>query len=257
MMEQSSGDAAPTEAVASGHDSEHLQEAMVQSLTVCALVRKKPAGAGEDKALSTQLQKKPASTKRTVAQALATGHDSEQLQEAIVQSQPARAVVRKKLVGAGEDKALSTQLQKKPASTKKTVAQALATGHDSEQLQEATLQSQPERGAVRKRPAGVPTQVQRKPACTKKTLAKGVRARAAVFAGQRSKGMSQRAQVNFATSIGKWFSAVKEARQELGVPGFCRVGGKTEQGKDLYAKAKELYRLGERERLWTSCLRTL
>ena len=37
-MEPSSGHAAPAETVASGHDSEQLQEAMVQSQPACALV---------------------------------------------------------------------------------------------------------------------------------------------------------------------------------------------------------------------------
>ena len=31
------------------------------------------------------------------------------------------------------------------------------------------------------------------------------------------------------------------SQQELGIKGFCAVGGKTAQGKALYAKAKALY----------------
>ncbi|CAE7411715.1 unnamed protein product [Symbiodinium sp. CCMP2456] len=39
----------------------------------------------------------------------------------------------------------------------------------------------------------------------------------------------------------KWISAVMTARKELGMKGFCAVGGKSAQGKALYAKAKALY----------------
>ena len=39
----------------------------------------------------------------------------------------------------------------------------------------------------------------------------------------------------------KWINAVMTARKELGMKGFCAVGGKSAQGKALYAKAKALY----------------
>merc|ERR1712217_879545 len=38
----------------------------------------------------------------------------------------------------------------------------------------------------------------------------------------------------------KWADAVKQARKALGVTGFCAIGGKTAQGKALYAKTKAL-----------------
>ena len=38
-----------------------------------------------------------------------------------------------------------------------------------------------------------------------------------------------------------WLDAVLKARKELGIKGFCAVGGKSAQGKALYAKAKALY----------------
>ncbi|CAE7317929.1 ybeQ [Symbiodinium natans] len=39
----------------------------------------------------------------------------------------------------------------------------------------------------------------------------------------------------------RWLEAVTTARKELGIKGFCPVGGKSAQGKALYAKAKALY----------------
>ncbi|CAE7035862.1 unnamed protein product [Symbiodinium natans] len=39
----------------------------------------------------------------------------------------------------------------------------------------------------------------------------------------------------------RWLDAVATARKELGIKGFCAVGGKSAQGKALYAKAKALY----------------
>ena len=38
-----------------------------------------------------------------------------------------------------------------------------------------------------------------------------------------------------------WLTAVQTARKELGIKGFCPVGGKSAQGKALCAKAKALY----------------
>lgn len=39
----------------------------------------------------------------------------------------------------------------------------------------------------------------------------------------------------------KWLDAVMTARKELGLKGFCAVGGKSAQGKALYSKAKAIY----------------
>ncbi|CAE7679535.1 unnamed protein product [Symbiodinium sp. CCMP2592] len=39
----------------------------------------------------------------------------------------------------------------------------------------------------------------------------------------------------------RWLEACVTARRELGVKGFCAIGGKSAQGKALYAKAKSLY----------------
>ena len=41
--------------------------------------------------------------------------------------------------------------------------------------------------------------------------------------------------------VQQWLDAVMTARKELGIKGFCAVGGKSAQGKALYAKAKALY----------------
>merc|ERR1719382_1203686 len=38
-----------------------------------------------------------------------------------------------------------------------------------------------------------------------------------------------------------WIKAVMAARKELGIKGFCGIGGKTAQGKALYAKAKAIF----------------
>merc|ERR1711994_6903 len=93
-------------------------------------------------------------------------------------------------------------------------------------------------------------------------IAKGKRARAAVFKGKkvktasgmtkdgltknkRGKIVSKKAsahskKVYAGSALKKWVDACKQARKSLGVTGFCAVGGKTAQGKALYAKAKSL-----------------
>merc|ERR1712190_178792 len=93
-------------------------------------------------------------------------------------------------------------------------------------------------------------------------IAKGRAAKAAVFSGRKaktvggltkatltksksgkivSKAASARAKKNFAGSaLKKWGDAVKQARKALGIKGFCAVGGKSAQGKALYAKAKAI-----------------
>merc|ERR1712050_304338 len=93
-------------------------------------------------------------------------------------------------------------------------------------------------------------------------IAKGKRAKSSVFRGTKektsggltkasltksksgkivSKASSVAAKKKFATSaLKKWVDAVKKARKELGIKKFCPVGGKTAQGKALYAKAKSI-----------------
>merc|ERR1719322_2005107 len=56
-----------------------------------------------------------------------------------------------------------------------------------------------------------------------------------------SKARSARAKKNWAQSaLKKWIDAVKQARKQLGITGFCAVNGKTAQGKALYAKTKAI-----------------
>merc|ERR1711884_39473 len=56
-----------------------------------------------------------------------------------------------------------------------------------------------------------------------------------------SKAASARAKKAFATSaLKKWGVATMQARKALGITGFCPVGGKTAQGKALYAKTKAI-----------------
>merc|ERR1719437_18594 len=93
-------------------------------------------------------------------------------------------------------------------------------------------------------------------------IAKGRAAKAAVFSGRKaktvggltkatltksksgkivSKAASARAKKNWAGSaLKKWGDACKQARKALGIKGFCAVGGKSAQGKALYAKAKAI-----------------
>merc|ERR1739848_279938 len=93
-------------------------------------------------------------------------------------------------------------------------------------------------------------------------IAKGKRARASVFNGKKakttggmtkatlsknkrgkivSKAASARAKKSFANSaLKKWSDATKAARKALNLKGFVPMGGKTAQGKALYAKAKSL-----------------
>merc|ERR1712242_371186 len=93
-------------------------------------------------------------------------------------------------------------------------------------------------------------------------VARGKYARAAVFSGRKtktvggltkdkfiksksgkivSKAASARSKKAWATSpLKKWAEACKQARKALGVKGFVAVGGKTAQGKALYAKVKSI-----------------
>merc|ERR1712054_738264 len=96
----------------------------------------------------------------------------------------------------------------------------------------------------------------------KSQIAKGKRAKSSVFRGTKSKtsggltkdkltknkagrivskAASAAAKKKYAKGIGLWNKAVMTARKELGIKGFQAVGGKSAQGKALYAKAKSLY----------------
>merc|ERR1712087_540864 len=93
-------------------------------------------------------------------------------------------------------------------------------------------------------------------------IAKGKRARAAVFGGSKektasgmtkamltknksgrivSKARSAASKKSYASGIGKWNKAVMAAKKAMGLKGFVAIGGKSAQGKALYAKAKALY----------------
>merc|ERR1719158_2246695 len=96
----------------------------------------------------------------------------------------------------------------------------------------------------------------------KSVVAKGKRAKSSVFRGTKvktsggltkdkltknkagkvvSKAMSAKAKKNWSKSpLASWNKAVQAARKALGIKGFCAVGGKSAQGKALYAKAKAL-----------------
>merc|ERR1719321_2380899 len=91
-------------------------------------------------------------------------------------------------------------------------------------------------------------------------VAKGVRARAQVFAGRKQKTVSGLTRTSLiknkrgkivskaSAAAGKkkysnikgWTEACQKARNALQVTGFCPVGGKSAQGKALYAKAKAI-----------------
>merc|ERR1719384_3021144 len=94
------------------------------------------------------------------------------------------------------------------------------------------------------------------------TIARGKRRKSQVFSGRRektaggltkeslmrnslgkvvSKAQSAAAKKRYANSgFKKYHDALKKARKELGVTGFCAVNGKTAQGKALYSKVKSL-----------------
>merc|ERR1711964_39447 len=92
-------------------------------------------------------------------------------------------------------------------------------------------------------------------------IAKGKLSKAMVFRGSKEKTVSglnkaallknKRGKVvskkqNLAgkrayKNIQGWTNAVKAARKELKVRGFVAVNGKTQQGKAIYRKAKELF----------------
>merc|ERR1712194_809225 len=58
-----------------------------------------------------------------------------------------------------------------------------------------------------------------------------------------SKKVSDRAKKNYAGSaFQKWTKACQAVRKELGLNGMVPMGGKTAQGRALYAKTKALYK---------------
>ncbi|CAE7317822.1 Pol [Symbiodinium natans] len=101
-------------------------------------------------------------------------------------------------------------------------------------------------------------------AMKKKTVSKiatGKRAKSVVFRGNKEKTtgglqksnlmLNKRGKVvskkmhakgkSIQKFVQNWLNAVMTARKELGIKGFCAVGGKSAQGKALYAKAKAIY----------------
>ena len=62
------------------------------------------------------------------------------------------------------------------------------------------------------------------------------------FVNQSHQNDRNRQNVSEAPKPSEAFATIGNATpQELGIKGFCAVGGKTAQGKALYAKAKALY----------------
>ena len=54
--------------------------------------------------------------------------------------------------------------------------------------------------------------------------------------------VSKKASAAAKVKTAKWTTAVVKARKALGVKGFCAVGGKTQQGQKLLARARALYK---------------
>ena len=95
-------------------------------------------------------------------------------------------------------------------------------------------------------------------------IAKGKRAKSSVFRGTKtktsggltkdkliknkngkvvSKAASASSKKRYAKSgASAWAKACSAARSALKIKGFCAIGGKSAQGKALYAKAKSLYK---------------
>merc|ERR1712051_612626 len=55
-----------------------------------------------------------------------------------------------------------------------------------------------------------------------------------------NKAASARAKKTMSPAFKAFGEATKKARKELGITGFCPIGGKTAQGKALYAKVKSI-----------------
>ncbi|CAE8615824.1 unnamed protein product [Polarella glacialis] len=116
--------------------------------------------------------------------------------------------------------------------------------------------------AVKKAMKKVMKKVMKKKAMKKSTIAKGKHAKSSVFLGTKvktgggltkekltknrvgkvvSKASSAAAKKRYAKNLGGWTKAVSAARKALSIKGFAAIGGKSAQGKALYAKAKSLY----------------
>merc|ERR1719424_983374 len=98
-------------------------------------------------------------------------------------------------------------------------------------------------------------------AMKKSIIAKGVRAKATVFLGLKHhttsgitkadlhKNKRGKIVTRAQSAAGKkaykkisgWTKACREAKKALGLTGFIAIGGKSSQGKALYAKAKAIY----------------
>merc|ERR1712139_544605 len=112
-------------------------------------------------------------------------------------------------------------------------------------------------GMKRRRSMKKSAMMKRRKAMKKSIVATGKRAKSSVFRGTKvktsggltrdkrgkvvSKARSAASKKYYAKGAGKWIAACKAARKELGIKGFCAVGGKSAQGKALYAKAKSLH----------------
>jgi len=57
-----------------------------------------------------------------------------------------------------------------------------------------------------------------------------------------SKKASLKAKKAYANGIGKWAKATVAARKQLGIKGFCPIGGKSAKGAALLKKVRSLYR---------------
>ncbi len=92
-----------------------------------------------------------------------------------------------------------------------------------------------------------------------KSVASGVRAKSAVFAGRQEKTNNNLKKDHLKknkkgkvvtkaasaagstkhTHIAPWSAAIRRARRMMGIQGFCAVGGKSRQGKQLCKTAKQ------------------
>ncbi|CAE8719775.1 unnamed protein product [Polarella glacialis] len=136
-----------------------------------------------------------------------------------------------------------------PMKTMKTAMKAVMKAKAMKKVMKAAMKT-----AMKK--------VMKKKAMKKSTIAKGKRAKSSVFRGSKaktsggltkdkltknkggkvvSKASSARAKKLYSMTIGGWNKAVMAARKALAIKGFCAIGGKSAQGKALYAKAKSLY----------------
>merc|ERR1712025_550132 len=104
----------------------------------------------------------------------------------------------------------------------------------------------------------------KKRAMKKSSIAKGKRAKSSVFRGTKAKTasglqksdltknkngrvvsrkQSARGKAVFKKNgLDKWAAAVKKARKDLNIKGWCSVGGKTQKGKALLAKTRSYYK---------------